>query len=46
MNIVDRTLKFSENLFFLPYLKRGKSLGKFGLFKQIFLIKSVKADKY
>ena len=36
----------SESLFFLTCLKRGKSWGKLDLFKQLFLIKPVKGDKY
>ena len=37
-------MKYSESLFFLPFLKRKNSEKYLDLFKQIFLIKSVKWD--
>ena len=39
-------LKYSESLFFLKYLKSVKPEENLDLFKQLFLIKPVKGDKY
>ena len=41
-----RSLKYSEGLVFLPYLKSGKSWGNMNLFKQLVFIKPVKGGIY
>ena len=44
--ISETAMKYSESLFFLPCLKRKNPEESLDLFKQLFLIKSVKWDKY
>ena len=39
-------MKYSESLFFLPYLKGENPEENLDLFKQLFLIKQVTGDKY
>ena len=42
----ETATKYPESLFFLPCLKGKNSEENLDLFKQLFLIKSVKWDKY
>ena len=44
--ISEKAMKYSESLFFLPCLKGKNPEESLDLFKQLFLIKSVKWDKY
>ena len=46
VTISDRSTEKLRRFVFLVKFEKGKSWGKFGFLKQLFLIKPVKGDKY